>query len=86
MRSLGPVKEVLDIVKGNPHIPYARLLTDITGPSYQVIMEMHYRNMMDFGPKMGVWLSDQRLRDLHQRFIPLCEQAERTLFRMEHAV
>lgn len=79
-------KEALDLIKGNQLIPYTRLLTDITGPSYQVIMEMYYRNMLDFGPKMGAWLSDQRLRDLHQRFVPLCEQSERTLYGLEYAV
>ena len=47
---------------------------------------MHYRNMMDFGPKMVRWVSDDKAREGYARFVPLCESSTRTLYRMEHCV
>lgn len=79
-------KEVLAIAKTKPEAHDMRLLTDITGPSYTLVMEMHYRNMMEFGPKMAMWMSDEKLREAYARFVPLCERSERTLFKMEHCV
>jgi len=49
-------------------------------------MEMHYRTLMEFGPKMQMWMSDEKLRALYARFVPLCERSARTLFRMEFCV
>jgi hypothetical protein len=77
-------REVLNVIKASGKLPHARLLTDVTGPSYRLVMELHYRSMMDFGPKMGVWLSEPRLGELHQQFTSLCTSADRTLFRIEH--
>ncbi len=81
---IGIWKEILTELKGRPDGPAIRLLTDITGPSYMLIMEMHYRNMMEFGPKMTRWLSDEKMREAYGRFVPLCESSCRTLYRMEH--
>lgn len=77
-------KEILDTAKSTHEAPPMRLLTDITGPSYTLVLEMHYRNMMSFGPKMTMWLSNEKLRELHARFLPHCERSERTLYKMEH--
>lgn len=79
-------KDIMNSIKGRPDAPAMRLLTDITGPSYTLVMEMHYRNMMDFGPKMVRWVSDEKAREGYARFVPLCESSSRTLFRMEHCV
>lgn len=79
-------KEILNEARSRPEMPSIRLLSDITGPSYTLVMEMHYRNMMDFGPKMGRWLGDEKFQQLYARFVPLCERSERTLYKMEHCV
>ncbi|MBK6541247.1 MAG: hypothetical protein IPG10_08200 [Flavobacteriales bacterium] len=67
-------------------MPSIRLLSDITGPSYTLVMEMQYRNLMDFGPKMGRWLSDEKLQQFYARFVPAVRAPERTLYKMEHCV
>ncbi|MEO8067354.1 MAG: hypothetical protein ABI599_06645 [Flavobacteriales bacterium] len=77
-------KEILEAAKGVHEAPPMRLISDITGPSYTLVMEMHYRNMMNFGPKMTAWLGNEKFRELHARFVPHCERSERTLFKMEH--
>jgi hypothetical protein len=82
--AIGHWKEVLNTVKGRADAPPMRLMTDITGRSYTLVMEMHYRNMMEFGPKMTMWLSDPKLREAYGKFVPLCESSTRTLYRMEH--
>lgn len=64
----------------------SRMLTDITGESYTLIMEQVHRNMMEYGPHMGAWLSNEKLRELYAQFMPLCERSKRTLFRLEHLV
>lgn len=79
-------KEVMTIAKGKPDAPAMRLMTDITGDSYTLVMEMHYRNMMEFGPKMAMWMSDEKLREAYVRFVPVCDSSSRTLYRMEHCV
>ncbi|HEX2618357.1 MAG TPA: hypothetical protein VHL57_12490, partial [Flavobacteriales bacterium] len=40
-------KEILGIAKESKEAPPMRLMTDITGPSYTLVMEMHYGSMMD---------------------------------------
>lgn len=77
-------KEVLTAVKERPDHPSIRIMTDITGPSYTLVMEMHYRSMMDFGPKMTRWVSDEKVHAIYDRFVPLCENSERTLYKMEY--
>ncbi len=79
-------KDVLANAKDHREAPPMRLLTDITGPSYTLVMEMHYRTLMEFGPKMQMWMSDDKLRALHARFTPLCERSSRTLYNMELCV
>lgn len=77
-------KDVMNLIKSRPDAPAMRLMTDITGPSYTLVMEMHYRSMMDFGPKMARWISDEASHKAYERFIPLCVNSARTLYRMEH--
>lgn len=79
-------KEVMGVAKSKPEAPSMRLMTDITGTSYTLVMEMHYRNMLEFGPKMALWMTDEKLREAYGRFVPLCERSSRTLYRMEHCV
>jgi hypothetical protein len=79
-------KNVLNVIKDRPNAPDVRLLSDITGPSYTLVTELHYRNMMEFGPKMALWMSDAAIKEAYAPFVPLCERSMRTLYRMEHCV
>lgn len=64
----------------------SRMLTDVTGESYTLIMEQSHRNMMEYGPHMSAWFSNETMKDLYARFIPLCDSSRRTLFKVEHLV
>ena len=59
----------MELIAGRPDHPSIRIMTDITGPSYTLVMEMHYRSMMDFGPKMTRWISDDKVHAIYERFI-----------------
>ena len=77
-------KQILDIGKENNL--RSRMLTDVTGESYTLIMEQAHRNMMEYGPHMHAWLANEKLNELYAKFIPLCDRSRRTLFKIEHAV
>lgn len=64
----------------------SRMLTDITGESYTLIMEQVHRNMMEYGPHMHAWLTNEKLKEHYAQFMPLCDRSRRTLFKLEHMV
>ncbi len=74
-------KKILDEAK-NAGI-HMRLFTDITGPSYTMIIDQHYGSMMEYGPHKHVWMSHEPLRELYKEFVPLADSSFRTLFHME---
>ena len=77
-------KRILDVNKGS-HYP-VRMLTDITGPSYSLVVEMSYSSMMEYGPHQHYWMTNEKLREAYHEFMPLCESSERTLFTLAHQV
>lgn len=77
-------RQILDI--GRTNGLRSRMMADVTGESYTIVMEQMHRSMMDYGPHMHAWLSDDRLKELYARFIPLCDRSRRTLYKVEHIV
>lgn len=77
-------KELLDATREmGDKAPYMRMLTDLSGPAYTLILEMFLQNMTDINPKNYTWVTTPKYQELYQRFIPLCESAERTYFKVE---
>jgi len=64
-------------------MPTMRLLSDISGPAYTIVMELFLKSISDVGPKTYIWMTTPKYQELYQKFIPLCESAERTYFRIE---
>lgn len=79
-------KEVMDVAKTSPEAPHMRLLTDMSGPNYTLVTELHLRSFMDYGTTNHVWMSNQRIRELYPKFIPLCASSTTDLFHVEHQV
>lgn len=77
-------KEMIAVIKkkGKNNQSF-RLLSDLTGPSYTLIIEMQLRSLMDIGSKNYEWMSSKELGELYQQFIPLCEAASREYFNIE---
>jgi hypothetical protein len=76
-------KEILDGALG-VGVPSVRMLTDVVGQSYTLVIESLYSRLNDFNPKIPFWNTNENLKSLHQKFIPLCENAERDFFQIEH--
>jgi hypothetical protein len=77
-------RQILDI--GKETGLKSRMLTDVTGESYTLQMEQVHRNMMEYGPHMGAWLSNDKLKELYAKFIPLCDRSRRRLYKVEHTI
>lgn len=75
-------RKILDDAKGKGL--RLRFFTDITGPSYTLMMEQHHRNMLEYGPHQHAWLTNESLREHYTRFVPLCESSVRTLYQLQH--
>lgn len=77
-------KEILETAKsGGRNFPQTRLLTDLSGPSYTLILDMFLKDITEISPKSYVWMTNEKYQELYQKFIPLCESSERTYFKIE---
>ena len=66
----------------NPAI-HARLLTDITGRGYSLVLELGYETFAELEPSKCTLTSLEGWKEFYQQFIPLCEFSERTQYRLE---
>lgn len=75
--------EVFNIMKTDKDIPKFRMMTDITGPAYTLVIELELRDFIHIGLKNYKWMTNTRVAELYQQFIPICESSERTLYNIE---
>lgn len=79
-------KQIMDCIKTMKNGNRMRMLTDMSGPSYTLIIEFHYNSMLDYGPNQYNWMTNETIRDLYSKFIPLCNSANRTLYKIENEI
>jgi len=60
-----------------------RILTDLTGSAYTLILELYLRSYMEINPMTYTWKTNQQARELYQQFIPLCDSARREFYKIE---
>jgi hypothetical protein len=58
----------------------ARVLTDITGPAYTVVLETTHENLGDFEAKSKDVMGSVEWKGWYQKFIPLVESGNREIF------
>jgi hypothetical protein len=61
-------------------IKNTRVLFDLVGPAYTMVLEGTYNNLSDFESAMGKTLGKDEWRDWYQKFIPLIEKSYREIF------
>ncbi|HMQ06002.1 MAG TPA: hypothetical protein PKC30_01820 [Saprospiraceae bacterium] len=61
-----------------------RMLTDITGPSYILVIESELRDFIHIGFQKYQWLTNNRVSKLYQQFTEICESSERTLYHIDY--
>ena len=72
-----------ELVKDGRFQVHLRLLTDITGPAYTLIVESLIRSYTEVNPINYMWQTNQRVRELYQQFVPLCESSHREVYKIE---
>ena len=76
-------KEMMDeaALIGGPHL---RLMTDVVGPSYSLEVEAFYPDAAEVKTGKNFWDANDKLKALHQKFIPLCVHGERNYFQVQY--
>ena len=75
--------KMIDILKDVKDAPKIRMLVDLTGSSYTLIIELHLRDLMQIGFKNYQWMTTAGVHELYAEFLPICESSVRTLYRIE---
>ena|ERR1041385_3950288 len=57
-----------------------RVLFDLVGPSYTMVLEFTHKNLADFESEMGKAFGKNDWREWYMRFIPLVESSYREIF------
>ena len=77
-------KEILESAKTSDITKQEmRLMSDISGPAYTLVVEVHIKSYVDINPKNLLWATHPRFQELYQKFIPLCDRAHREYYRIE---
>lgn len=76
-------KQIFDEFKNGKDVPKMRMMTDMTGPSYTLVLEMRLGSLNDFGFKNWQWMTNEKVAELYRQIIPLCESSQRTLYKVE---
>ena len=70
------------VQRSNENI-HARLLTDLTGRGYTIVLELRYSNYADLEPAKCLLTKEEGWKEFYHQFIPLCEYTERTQYKLE---
>jgi hypothetical protein len=62
---------------------HARLLTDVTGRGYTIVLELSYESFADLEPSQCSLIKTEGWKEFYQQFIPMCEYSERTQYKLE---
>jgi hypothetical protein len=82
--AIGLWKQISEELKNDARLDIPiRLLTDLTGPAYTLIVELRIHSYLEINPMTHVWKTNAKVRELYQQFIPFCESASRELYKIE---
>lgn len=87
----GKAKEALEIwtqicekfKKGSKDHTRMRVMTDMTGDAYVLVVELELRDLVHIGFKNYEWMTNDEAHALYARFVPLCNSSNRTLYKLE---
>jgi len=57
-----------------------RLLTDLTGPYYTLVMESSYPNLADYEKSIQTEMGNEDFRRWYQKFVLLVDSGRREMF------
>lgn len=73
------LEEGLPIIQSSGHQP-DRLLTDMTGTYYTVVMESSFPTLADYESSFTSSTSNPKWREWYSKFVPLVETGRREIF------
>ena len=86
----GTSRQAIDLWKaylGKAHFQddtiHARLLSDLTGRGYTLVLELSYDHYASLEPAKCTLTKLQGWKEFYQQFIPLCEYSERVQYKIE---
>ena len=74
-------KEGQAILKKGGYNP-ERILTDITGKSYTLVLESTYSSLSDYDDRLQDTQAHEEWRKWYEKFLPLVESGSREIFRI----
>src|SRR4051812_1495704 len=76
-------KEYLEKAHNKDSSLNMRLLTDVTGRGYTIVLELLYPEFQNLEPSRCSLTKQEGWKEFYQQFIPLCEYSERTQYKLE---
>jgi hypothetical protein len=76
-------KEYLQWVQNRDKKVHVRLLTDVSGPAYTIILEILFETFEEAEPSQCRLTHQEDWNEFYQKFIPLCERSERTYYKLQ---
>lgn len=78
-------KEYLEKAHRENNNIHARLLTDLSGRGYTLVLEQVFDSYAEMEPSACALVNRSDWKEFYQRFIPYCEHSERTLYKLQTA-
>jgi hypothetical protein len=78
-------KEYLEKAHRENNTIHVRLLTDLSGRGYSLILEQYFDTYAEMEPSACALVNRPDWKEFYQQFIPYCESNERTLYKLQLA-
>ncbi len=78
-------KEYLEKAHRENNNIHVRLLTDLSGRGYALILEQIFNTYAELEPSACALVNRSDWKEFYQQFIPYCESSERTLYKLQVA-
>ena len=77
-------KDILEAAKkSNLHSQEMRLLSDLSGDAYTIVLELHLKSFLDMNPSQVIWATTPSFQELYEKFKPLCDSATKEYYKIE---
>lgn len=77
-------KQILEELKKSERFTAkVRMLTDLTGTSYVLVMELYLKGFNELDPAAYFWRINPGVKELYQEFVMLCDSSDRELYKIE---
>lgn len=78
-------KEYLEKAHREDNNIHVRLLTDLTGSGYTLVLEQTFSTYAELEPSKCALVNRTDWKEFYEKFIPYCERSERTLHKLQLA-